>query len=238
MIVSHTRFLARLFASMHSSKKGGISSRQAAYPFDTAGTGSQKVERVVGGGDLTTGWVLKAGETRTTLLSPITPYSEKMDPFASPLDGPANHFPQTSSPTQYPPPHITPLLSHLPFANNLHFAPFSRLPNVFATRANLITLYFIVCYLLLISFALIWRSDITPLTKEKGYGADFYRSGLVALAQIPLVTALGVRGNILGLCIGKSYEKLKIFHKIVGRMLFLSATAHVVFYRKSYFMSR
>jgi hypothetical protein len=88
----------------------------------------------------------------------------------------------------------------------------------------------IVGYLLLNAFALIWRSDITPTTKVKGYGYDFYRTGLVAITQLPLAVGLGVRGNIVGLCVGKGYEKLKRLHKIVGRVLFLAATLHTVFY--------
>jgi ferric-chelate reductase len=61
---------------------------------------------------------------------------------------------------------------------------------------------------------------------------DFIRTGLVALAQIPLVVALGVKGNLLGLCVGMGYEKMKAFHKIVGRVIFLAATLHVALYRE------
>jgi hypothetical protein len=53
------------------------------------------------------------------------------------------------------------------------------------------------------------------------------------MVQIPLVIALGVRGNIIGLCVGKGYERLKTFHKIVGRVCFLSSGLHTAFWSKS-----
>ena len=53
---------------------------------------------------------------------------------------------------------------------------------------------------------------------------------MVALVHVPMVIALGVRGNLVGLCVGKGYERLKVFHKLVGRILFLCATLHTAFY--------
>jgi len=94
-----------------------------------------------------------------------------------------------------------------------------------------IALYIAVCVT-----ALLWKSDPLPPTAAKPYGNDFQRSGLVGMVQIPLVIALGVRGNIIGLCVGKGYERLKTFHKIVGRVCFLATGLHVAFWSKSLYL--
>lgn len=235
VLISHPRFLARLFASIPTSSdsKSSSYSRRTDYPHDgqsRAVTVAEKAVRVVGGGGLSTGWILRQAEARTHLSLPI---NETDDPFASPFDDLSLHTPSTPDPHLYPPPHIAPLLSHLPLSSTFLLAPFSSLPNPFRSSATLIQIYIAAAYLFFVALALIWKSDITPTTKDKGYGGDFARSGLVALTQIPLVVALGVRGNLIGLCVGKGYERLKFFHKVVGRVLFVAATLHVAFFSKS-----
>ena len=160
-----------------------------------------KVRLPIGGGDLRSGWLLKGGKTGVTL-----------------------------DPTFTPPPHITPLQQHLPFSSVLLFAPFAWLPRWLSCRASLSEVCIIAAYLVVVAFALIWRSDVTPTTDTKGYGYDFNRTGLTAMVHIPWAVALGVRGNIVGLCVGKGYERLKRLHKIVGRVLFLAATLHTLFW--------
>ncbi len=235
MLISHPRFLARLFASLPASQRTTIRRKPSAYPFDAANLkviGDEKEQRVAGGGGLSEGWFLREGEKRTNLLSP-SPFTEKDNPYPSPFDELSLHAPSTPTPHLYPPPHITPLLSHLPLSSTLLLAPFSRFPDLFRSSATLVQIYLVIAYLFLVALALIWKSDITPKTNDQGYGADFVRSGLVALSQIPLVVALGVRGNLIGLCVGKGYERLKVFHKIVGRVVFVAATLHVAFFSES-----
>jgi ferric-chelate reductase len=182
----------------------------------------QHKARSVGGGDLRAGWILKKGVLPDDELK--SPYSATSNPFDDPKD---SHAP-APIPTLIPPPHISSLLSHLPFNPTLS-APFVRL----GISLNLVELLFILSYLLIIAFALIWKSDITPTTHTKGYGSDFGRAGMVALVHVPVVVALGVRGNLIGLCVGKGYERLKVYHKIVGRVLFLAATLHAAFFSRS-----
>ncbi|ORY35813.1 hypothetical protein BCR39DRAFT_585410 [Naematelia encephala] len=220
ILVSHTRFLARVFAS-RGSKSTKSSQPTSDYPFALQSSQGNSPKRV-GGGDLDQGWLLRAGPSmRTSSMSDFL--SQKSDPFASPSAS-------ISKPTFSPPPHITPLLSHLPFSSKLLLAPFSRLPSVLNTKLNLVQLYIVFGYLLLVAIALIYRSDLSPATSAKGSGSDFMRSGLVAASQLPLVVGLAVRGNLIGLCVGKGYERLKVFHKIVGRVMFVAATVHVICY--------
>lgn len=231
MLLSHPRFLARLLASLRRP----AAAKKAKYSFDTPPSSATPLQvhttKPVGGGDLRQGWVLREGKRQRSVNDTA---SINSDPFASPFDD-VNTLPSLSSAVSTPPPHIVPLPQHLPFSSTLYFAPFARLPRAIASSVSLSELYIIVGYLILNGFALVWRSDVTPTTENKGYGYDFYRTGLVATTQLPLVVALGVRGNIIGLCVGKGYEKLKRLHKIVGRVFFLAATLHTMFYCKSTF---
>jgi ferric-chelate reductase len=230
MLLIHPRFLVRLMASLHRRKQV-TEKRPYAYnsPPDSTTSLQQTttIKKQVGGGDLRSGWVLLAGKE---LPPAIDNNSIKSDPFASSYD--LNVGVCSSPPTQLPPPHVVPLLQHIPFSSTLLWAPFAKLPRWIASSVKLGELYLILGYLIANAFAMIWRSDITPTTADKGYGYNFQRTGLVAMIQIPLVVALGVRGNIVGLCVGKGYEKLKRLHKIVGRVLFLAATLHTAFYRE------
>ncbi|WVW85386.1 hypothetical protein I302_107424 [Kwoniella bestiolae CBS 10118] len=242
MIISHPRFLARLFASLSSSSKKQQNQKDQMvkiYPYskEALETIRPQPKREVSGGDLSQGWVLKKGENRrievsSPMTSPDNDSCSKKDPFASSLSldekalSPIDISPTFDGPIHYPPPHIVPLLHHLPLSSWLLFTPLSKLPSHLKSFITLPQLYLISGYMVLICFALIWKSDLTPQSKDKGYGADWMRSGTVATAQVPLVVALGVRGNIIGLCVGKGYERLKIYHKIVGRVVFLASTIH------------
>ncbi|WWC93364.1 hypothetical protein V866_000198 [Kwoniella sp. B9012] len=248
MIISHPRFLARLFASLSSSKKSNSKSNNndlvKIYPYtkEALETIKPQPKREVSGGDLSQGWLLSKGENRrieisSPLSSPDNDSCSKKDPFASstsmdekalsPIDISIQSY---DSPVHYPPPHIIPLLHHLPLSSWLLFTPLAKLPSHLKSYLILPQLYLISGYMILICFALIWKSDLSPTSQDKGYGGDWMRSGLVATAQVPLVIALGVRGNIIGLCVGKGYERLKVYHKIVGRVVFLASTIHAAAY--------
>lgn len=239
MVIQHPRFLARLFASLPSRRKRERLNAATALKAATGRLGhlEEKPETQVGGGGLGTGWLLRNGKPVSD-----TTFMEKDDPFSSPFDNAYSYssspYPTTTTiPTTpriklAPPPHMTPLLSHLPFTSLLLWAPFARFPRPFSSTIKLPYLYIIIAYLTLIGLALVWKSDITPSTKAKGYGNDFQRTGLVGVSQIPLVIALGVRGNIIGLCVGKGYERLKVLHKVTGRVTLLAVSFHVAFWRK------
>lgn len=92
-------------------------------------------------------------------------------------------------------------------------------------------LYPAFCYIALVVVAVCWKSDLGPI-EANGRGRDFARTGNLAVAQIPIVIALGVKGNLVGLAMGVGYEKLQILHKLAGRMIFICATVHVGYFCK------
>ncbi|WVN85368.1 uncharacterized protein L203_100513 [Cryptococcus depauperatus CBS 7841] len=228
MIISHPRFLARLFASI-PSQTCPRSRTRPSLGYRLLSKSQENGGRAVGGGDLREGWILKKGsEKNIELVSPCTSGAAKPLELVSPNDERQHMFlPPPPHPFLSPPPHIIPLLSYLPFSSSLLFTPLYCLPGIFKSLLTLSKLYVIVGYLILIVFALVWRSDLSDPVKGSGYGSDFKRSGTVAMVQMPLVIALGVRGNIIGLCIGKGYERLKLYHKVVGRVMFAAASVHV-----------
>ncbi|TXT09225.1 hypothetical protein VHUM_02699 [Vanrija humicola] len=192
-------------------------------------------ERVVAGGDLDRGWVLKKGAAgrRSNVGGADAAFASEndLDPFAS-----ASHDPNSPMNVMLsPPPHIAALEGRLPFARFLEAAPFSRFPSFMATRANVLTIIIIVIYIFFCVFALAYQSRVLPPKKGHGYGSDFQRSGLVAMSQIPVAIALGVRGNIIGLALGKGYDRLRIFHKVVGRIVFLGSLLHTVLYMHKFY---
>ncbi|KAG8895462.1 hypothetical protein FRB99_000574 [Tulasnella sp. 403] len=56
------------------------------------------------------------------------------------------------------------------------------------------------------------------------------RAGWLATGQFPLVFALGAKNNIVGFLVGMGYEKLNVWHRWVGKTIFLSSLFHVVGY--------
>ncbi|KIJ45511.1 hypothetical protein M422DRAFT_29647 [Sphaerobolus stellatus SS14] len=52
------------------------------------------------------------------------------------------------------------------------------------------------------------------------------RAGFLAIAQLPAVFLFGTKNNVLGLLLGKGYEKLNYLHRWSGRIMFFSATIH------------
>ena len=240
MIIGHPRFLARLFATRRP--------RSATSKTPVIGekfTSNQP--RRTGGGDLDRGWLLMRQSTQHVHLDDDDSsswLSDKQDPFKDPNWIPK--FPSdlrssfigtttrklSPTPTLLPPPHINPLIQSLPGSAYFLYAPFARLPWRFGTSLKIPQIAIVLVYLTLIGLAMIWKSDINPDAADSGHEKDFMRTGWVAMSQVPIVVALGVRSNIVGMCVGKGYERLKVFHKIVGRVIFLASTLHVAFYRE------
>ena len=58
------------------------------------------------------------------------------------------------------------------------------------------------------------------------YQAFSLRAAWLTVAQLPLLILLAGKNNLIGLLTGLSYERLNIFHRWVGRMIWLTATLH------------
>lgn len=212
MILAYNRFMARLLASTQKFAP----SQARAKKLGLSGQG-----RVLGGGDLLSGWILRKGTP--------PPVHAPQDPFADiPLGAPT-----PAAPVLFPPPHLVPLIHHLPFAQTFQYAPFSRFPIYLRSSITVARLYPVFCYLALVGVALCWHSDLGPVRSADGVGRDFARTGNMAAAQIPVVIALGVKGNMVGLAMGVGYEKLQILHKLAGRLIFICSTIHVGYFSES-----
>lgn len=61
-----------------------------------------------------------------------------------------------------------------------------------------------------------------------------YRCGCIAQAQLPLIFLLAGKQNIIGYLTGMSYERLNWLHRWVARILWLTATFHLMFWFRSW----
>ncbi|KEF61932.1 uncharacterized protein A1O9_03504 [Exophiala aquamarina CBS 119918] len=61
-----------------------------------------------------------------------------------------------------------------------------------------------------------------------------YRCGCIAQAQLPLIFLLAGKQNIIGCLTGMSYERLNWLHRWVARILWLTATFHLMFWFRSW----
>jgi len=61
-----------------------------------------------------------------------------------------------------------------------------------------------------------------------------YRCGCIAQAQLPLIFLLAGKQNIIGYLTGMSYERLNWLHRWVARILWLTATYHLMFWFRSW----
>ncbi len=57
-----------------------------------------------------------------------------------------------------------------------------------------------------------------------------FRTGYIALAQLPLIFLLAGKNNIIGFLVGSSYERLSWLHRWTARSLFLTVTIHMSFW--------
>lgn len=61
-----------------------------------------------------------------------------------------------------------------------------------------------------------------------------FRTGPVALAQLPLIFILAGKKNVVGYLIGSSYERLSWLHRWIARSLFLTTTIHMSYWLRSW----
>lgn len=99
-----------------------------------------------------------------------------------------------------------------------HFAPLGPLSIILA---NLVVVL-VFCF---------YKLDTTNQWKWEDVG---YRTGFVALAQLPLIFLLAGRQNIIGFLVGMSYERLNWFHRWIARTLWLTATIHMGFWFRNW----
>lgn len=239
MLAQMARFCTRAYASLGEAKRPAPLRDDPLPPLSAINsatflTGKAQLRarsrRTVGGGGLLQGWFLRKGEV-TALMTPRSdqePESAKGNPLVT------SGFPvaQSGLARFVPPSHVQPPLEHLPWSRYLTFTPFSIswLPKPFASTLNIPQIVIVLLYLAVCLTALLWKADNTAPLPGKPEGPDYRRTGTVALVNIPVAVALGVRGNLIGMVIGRGYEKLKTFHKIAGRVCFITATIHIAYF--------
>ncbi|PYH45324.1 ferric reductase family protein [Aspergillus saccharolyticus JOP 1030-1] len=99
-------------------------------------------------------------------------------------------------------------------SHTFHFAP---LGPVAVVLANLIVVL-VFCF---------YKLDTTDQWSWENVG---YRTGFIAIAQLPLIFLLAGRQNLIGALVGMSYERLNWYHRWVARTLWLTATIHMAFW--------
>ncbi|KAI3117965.1 hypothetical protein CBS147330_9134 [Penicillium roqueforti] len=96
----------------------------------------------------------------------------------------------------------------------LHFPP---LGPVLIMLANLVVVM-VLCF---------YKLDTTDVWKWEDVG---YRTGFIAICQLPLIFLLAGRQNIIGFLAGMSYVSLNWYHRWVARTLWLTTTIHMGFW--------
>ncbi|KAE8146746.1 FAD-binding domain-containing protein [Aspergillus avenaceus] len=99
-----------------------------------------------------------------------------------------------------------------------HFAPLGPISIILA---NLIVVL-VFCF---------YKLDTMDQWKWEDVG---YRTGFVAVAQLPLIFLLAGRQNIIGLLVGMSYERLNWYHRWISRTLWLTVTIHMGFWFRNW----
>lgn len=61
-----------------------------------------------------------------------------------------------------------------------------------------------------------------------------FRTGPIALAQLPLIFIIAGKKNVIGYLIGSSYERLNWLHRWTARSLFLTTTIHMSYWLRSW----
>ncbi|RHZ49536.1 ferric reductase family protein [Aspergillus thermomutatus] len=89
----------------------------------------------------------------------------------------------------------------------------------------------ILAHLVVVLVFCFYKLDTTDKWKWEDVG---YRTGFVAIAQLPLIFLLAGRQNIIGLFVGLSYERLNWFHRWISRTLWLTATIHMGFWFRNW----
>ncbi|KAJ5171147.1 Riboflavin synthase-like beta-barrel [Penicillium coprophilum] len=100
----------------------------------------------------------------------------------------------------------------------LHFPP---LGPVLIMLANLVVVM-VLCF---------YKLDTLDPWKWENVG---YRTGFIAICQLPLIFLLAGRQNIIGFLAGMSYVSLNWYHRWVARTLWLTTTIHMAFWFRNW----
>lgn len=85
----------------------------------------------------------------------------------------------------------------------------------------------LVGYIVLIVVTCLYRLNPADLLQWEDIG---YRSGFIAICQIPLIVLLGGKRNILGALTGAGYERFNWLHRWVARALLFTVFIHMGFW--------
>lgn len=125
-------------------------------------------------------------------------------------------------PYNFPAPRITP--AHFPSLRTILYpvsGQFSmRILGYSAGQAIILS-----AYAILIAIGILLYCD--PVTNAK-------RAGWIAMSQIPVSVALAGKNSLIGLLVGKGYEKLNYLHRWIGQLMFIGILFHVVSFRKCF----
>ncbi|KAL1413752.1 hypothetical protein Q8F55_001534 [Vanrija albida] len=219
MVLEFPRFSVRLYASL--PQYAVVRKRRPVHAKSTS-EGWNEFDRELpptpalpsAGGDLFRGWLLRRGTA-------APPHGARAIATTEPY------------PDARPPARVRPRFHALGF-----YAPLaSLLPAPFQSRVGLGQLALMAAFGAISIVVCVYRSDLSLPTAAKDWtGWDLNRTGLVCTAFIPVAVALGVRGNLVGLVIGKGYERIKVMHKWVGRVTVLIASVHSLLFVHKWIM--
>ena len=120
----------------------------------------------------------------------------------------------------------------LPTLWKKHAEPFSYLKVITGYLPTRFETLVILGYLILHTIFMSYKYQYDPyhiiFSVHKAEVADFvaFRSGILSFAHLPLIVLFAGRNNFLQLISGLKYTSFIMFHKWVGRMMFLDAVIH------------
>ncbi|KAL8992373.1 MAG: hypothetical protein Q9169_007149 [Polycauliona sp. 2 TL-2023] len=124
-------------------------------------------------------------------------------------------------------------ISYASFRFNAFSKPWPRMSTLQSSRSSpTIGRALMVCAeLILVLILCFYKLDPNDQWQWESVG---YRTGYIAIAQLPLVVLLAGKRNLIAWFTGTSYERLNWLHRWVARILFLTVTIHMGFWFASW----
>ncbi|EHK97669.1 putative Ferric/cupric reductase transmembrane component 2 [Glarea lozoyensis 74030] len=88
-----------------------------------------------------------------------------------------------------------------------------------------------VAYIVLIVVCVFYRFNVKDFRDFEDIG---YRSGFIAVCQMPLIVLLAGKRNIIGFLSGMGYERLSWFHRWTARALLFTVLIHMGYWFTSW----
>lgn len=86
-------------------------------------------------------------------------------------------------------------------------------------------------YVILIAVTLFYKIQLSPNPETNPVGPDWYRSGLLAMVQIPICVGLGGRNSVIRYVLAGGHDQaVTRLHKLSGRLLFFCSLLHSCLY--------